>query len=273
MLHTGTLFSCFSPTYATFPHTYRLSLHHETKKQGVMKYFKSYPCQYEDISKLPLDVLEDIMIRIGKDLYLNGSDKSELLNLYIEQRWWKKQKSFFYSKENIARIEKINQILIRQTTDVMTSAWEICQQEGEENKRNGKKYSIKVEPKLLIPNRMFGFLATNYTHKDAKIWWILANGYNDSHKDERNVLPSAAEYGLWKEKFGFEEKLKIKLWGVFDLSEPEKKIIAGIDDEKTKHIRFCWPFTNLLSQQRFALQDILSIEKFTQIIEVKYDVL
>jgi len=238
-----------------------------------MKYFKSYPCQYEDISKLPLDVLEDIMIRIGKDLYLNGSDKSELLNLYIEQRWWKKQKSFFYSKENIARIEKINQILIRQTTDVMTSAWEICQQEGEENKRNGKKYSIKVEPKLLIPNRMFGFLATNYTHKDAKIWWILANGYNDSHKDERNVLPSAAEYGLWKEKFGFEEKLKIKLWGVFDLSEPEKKIIAGIDDEKTKHIRFCWPFTNLLSQQRFALQDILSIEKFTQIIEVKYDVL
>lgn len=239
----------------------------------MMKYFKSYPCEYKDINKLPLDVLEDIMIRIGGDPYLTQTDKAELLDLYIEQRWWKKQKSFFYSKENIARIEKINQILIRQTTDVMTSAWEICQQEGEENKRNGKKYSIKVEPKLLIPNRMFGFLATNYTHKDAKIWWILANGYNDSHKDERNVLPSAAEYGLWKEKFGFEEKLKIKLWGVFDLSEPEKKIIAGIDDEKTKHIRFCWPFTNLLSQQRFALQDILSIEKFTQIIEVKYDVL
>ena len=57
----------------------------------MMKYLKSYPCQYEDINKLPLDVLEDIMIRIGEDPYLNGSDKSELLNLYIEQRWWKKQ--------------------------------------------------------------------------------------------------------------------------------------------------------------------------------------
>lgn len=242
-------------------------------KQGIMKYFKSYPCQYEDISKLPLDVLEDIMIRIGEDPYLNGSDKSELLNLYIEQRWWKKQKSFVYSKDNIARIEEINQMLIRQTTEVMTSAWEIYLQEKEENERNGKKYNIKVVPKLLTPNRIFGFLATNFTHKEAKIWWILADGYNDSHKDERNVLPSAAEYGQWKEKFGFEEKLKIKLWGVFDLSEPEKEDIVGIDNEKTKHIRFCWPFTDLLSQQRFALQDILSIEKFTQIIEVKYDVL
>lgn len=239
----------------------------------MMKYFKSYPCEYKDIKKLPLDVLEDIMIRIGEDPYLNGSDKSELLNLYIEQRWWKKQKCFVYSKDNIARIEEINQMLIRQTSDVMTSAWEICLQEGEENERNGKKYSIKVVPKLLTPNRMFGFLATNFTHKEAKIWWILANEYNDSHKDDRNVLPSAAEYGLWKEKFGFEEKLKIKLWGVFDLNEPEKEVIVGIDNEKTKHIRFCWPFTDLLSQRRFALQDILKIEKFVSKIEVRYEVL
>ena len=85
-----------------------------------MKYLKSYPIQLEYIQQLPLDVLEDIMIRIGDDSYLDKEDKKLLLELYIEQRWWKKQKNFVYSKENIARIEEINQMLIRQTTDVMT---------------------------------------------------------------------------------------------------------------------------------------------------------
>ena len=233
-----------------------------------MKHLKSYPCQLEYIQQLPLDVLEDIMIRIGDDSYLDKKDKALLLDLYIEQRWWKKQKSFVYSKDNIAQIKEINQMFIRQTTDVMTSAWEICQKEKEENERN--KYSIKVTPMLLIPNRMFGFLATNITHKEAKIWWILAN----RHHNERNILPPAGEYGLWKEEFGFEEKLNIKLWGFSDFSEPEKEVsITGIDHKKTNHIRFCWPFTYLLSLQRFALEDLLKIEKFIPKIEVKYEVL
>ena len=161
-----------------------------------MKFLKSYPCQLEYIQQLPLDVLEDVMIRIGDDSYLDKKDKALLLNLYIEQRWRKKQKSFVYSKDNISRIEKINQKLIRQTTDVMISAWEIFQQEKEENERNGKKYSIKVEPKLLTPNRMFGFLANHFTHKEAKIWWILVNGYNGSKENDGNILPPTGEYGV-----------------------------------------------------------------------------
>ena len=105
-----------------------------------MKFLKSYPCQIEYIQQLPLDVLEDIMIRIGDDSYLDKKDKALLLDLYIEQRWRKKQKSFIYSKDNISRIEKINQMLIRQTTDVMTSALEIYKQEKEENEQWRKKY-------------------------------------------------------------------------------------------------------------------------------------
>lgn len=134
-----------------------------------MKYLKSYPCQLEYIQQLTLDVLEDIIIRIGDDSYLNKEDKALLLDLYIGQRWWKKQKSFVYSIDNIARIEETNQMLIRQTTDVMTSAYEISRQEKEENERNGNKYNIKVTPMLLIPNRMFGFIRKNFTHKEAKI--------------------------------------------------------------------------------------------------------
>ena len=239
-----------------------------------MKYLKSYPIQLEYIQQLPLDVLENIIIRIGDDSYLDKEDKTLLLGLYIEQRWWKKQKNFVYSKENIARIEEINQMLIRQTTDVMTSAWEICQQEKEENERNGNKYNIKVTPMLLIPNRMFGFIRKNFTHKEAKIWWILANGYNNPKENERNVLPPAGEFGLWKEELGYEEKLNVKLWGFSGFNEPEKnEAIIGLDHEKTNHIRFCWPFTYLLSLQRFALEDILKIEKFFPRIEVKNEVL
>jgi hypothetical protein len=239
-----------------------------------MKFLKSYPCQIEYIQQLPLDVLEDIMIRIGDDSYLDKNDKALLLDLYIEQRWRKKQKSFIYSKDNISRIEKINQKLIRQTTDVMTSAWEIYQQEKEENERNGKKYGIEIIPMLLTPNRMFGFLANNFTHKEAKIWWILVNGYNGSKENDGNILPPAGEYGLWKEEFEFEEKLKIKLWGFSGFSEPDKEeTIIGLDHEKTNHIRFCWPFYYLLSLEKLALEDVLKIEKFIPKIEVRYEAL
>lgn len=163
-------------------------------------------------------------------------------------------------------------MLIRQTTDVMTSAWEIFQQEKEENERNGKKYGIEIIPMLLTPNRMFGFLANNFTHKEAKIWWILVNGYNGSKENDGNILPPAGEYGLWKEEFGFEEKLKIKLWGFSGFSEPDKEeTIIGLDDEKTNHIRFCWAFHNLLDFINFSMDDILKIKEFKMEIEVNYE--
>ena len=73
-----------------------------------MKYLKSYPCQLEYIQQLPLDVLEDIMIRIGDDSYLDKKDKALLLDLYIEQRWWKKQESFVYSK-GVCKINCVTQ--------------------------------------------------------------------------------------------------------------------------------------------------------------------
>ena len=57
-----------------------------------MKYLKSYPCPIEYIQQLMLDVLEDIMIRIGDDSNLDEKNKAFLLDLYIEQRRWKKKK-------------------------------------------------------------------------------------------------------------------------------------------------------------------------------------
>lgn len=245
----------------------------------MMKYFKSYPCQYEDISKLPLDVLEDIMIRIGGDPYLTQTDKAELLDLYIRQRWRKKMKSFVYSKDNIERIEEMNRTLIRQTTEIETSAWEIWQQEREEMKRIGKSCNIQVRAKLLIPGRMYKWRPSRQGNlsKESKIWWILSDGYDSPEENKRNILPSVSEYGRWKEEYGLEQRLKVVLWGISALNEPEEEWgwedIMGIDHKKTRHIRFCRTFSEFLSQERFSLQDILSIEKFTQIIEVKYDVL
>lgn len=245
-----------------------------------MKYFKSYPCEYKDINKLPLDVLEDIMIRIGEDPYLSEADKSELLDLYIGQRWWKKMKNFIYSKDNIERIEEMNRTLIRQTAEIETSAWEIWQQEKEEMKRLGKSCNIQVCAKLLIPNRMYRWLPNrkgNLSQKESKIWWILSDGYGIPEESKRNILPSVLEYGRWKEEYGLEQRLKVVLWGISALNEPEEEWgwedIMGIDHKKTRHIRFCRTFSEFLSLERFSLQDILSIEEFTKIIEVKYDVL
>ena len=141
----------------------------ETQKQQKMKYFKSYPCQQEEICQLPLEVIEDIMIQIGNDAYLCESDKSELLYLYIGERWKKKQKSFIYTLENIARIGEMNRMLIRQTTDVVTSAWEIYQRES----------NVQVIPQLLLPNRMYGWRCgrKGYTSQKSQnvvdiVWWM-----------------------------------------------------------------------------------------------------
>ena len=54
-----------------------------------MKHLISYICQQEEICQLPLEVIEDIMIQIGDDAYLCESDKSELLYLFIRERWKK----------------------------------------------------------------------------------------------------------------------------------------------------------------------------------------
>ena len=239
----------------------------ETPKEVKMKHFKSYPCQQEDISQLSLEVIEDIMIQIGDDAYLRESDKSELLYLYIGERWKKKQKSFIYTLENIARIEEMNRMLIRQTTDVVTSAWEIYQRES----------NVQVIPQLLLPNHMYGWRCgrKGYTsQKKAKMWWILSGGYNDSKDRDRNVLPSTAEYGTWMKGCGFDDRLKLILWGHSALTEPEEEWGMGrdmdIDQEKTSNIRFCWPFEHLLSKEIFSMEDILMIDKFIPKIEVQY---
>ena len=219
---------------------------------------------------MPLEVIEDIMIRIGDDAYLCEADKSELLYLYIEERWRKKQKGFIYSQENVARIEEMNQMLIRQTTDVVTSAWEIFQRES----------NVQVAPQLLIPGCMFGWRPGrrgNLSQKEAKMWWILSGGYYHLKERNRNVLPSTAEYGTWMKGCGFEDKLKLILWGHSALTEPEEEWGMGrdmdIDQEKTSHIRFCWPFEYLLSKEIFSMEDILMIDKFIPKIEVQYDIL
>ena len=244
-----------------------------------MKYFKSYLYQREDIELLPVKVIEDMLIRISNDPLLDCQERKELTRKYIEVRWMKKQKSFVYSAENIQRMADMNQLLIRQTTDVMTIAFDALQQEKEEYRRQGKECKVEVAYKLTVPNRMYGWIrneAGQFTEREAMIWSILVSSYDKKSGESRSILPNPAEFGQsWKEGKDFNRHLEDVLCGAFVYEDPELRSwgrMMTIDYEKTKHIVFCWPFQHFLEDECFSMEDILKIDKFNMEIEMCYEI-
>lgn len=243
-----------------------------------MKYFKSYPYQQEDIEQLPVKVIEDILIRISNDPLLDWQEREELSWIYVKERWQKKQENFVYSPENVQRIAEMNELLIRQVTEVVTTAFEIREQEIEECRRQGKKCKVKVAPRLMVPNCMYGWIRNEknlFTEREAKVWGILASPYDGKAKDARSIMPNAAEFSPWKEGKGFSQHLEDLLWGPLACEEPDLRSWGDemtIDYEKTKHIVFCWPFQNFLEHQRFSMEDILKIDKFNMEIKLSYEI-
>ena len=51
-----------------------------------MKYRDGYLCEYDDLWQLPVDILEDIIIRIYQDSYLSRDAKLDLLKDYMDVR-------------------------------------------------------------------------------------------------------------------------------------------------------------------------------------------
>lgn len=244
-----------------------------------MKYFKSYPCQQEDIGRLPVRVIEDMLIRINNDPLLEWQERGELTRKYVEMRWMKKQEDFVYSAENIRRIADMNQLLIRQTTDVLTTAFRILQEEKEECRCQGKACKVEVAPRLTVPGRMYGWMrseAGKFTEREATIWGILVSSYGEKAGKERSILPNPAEFGRsWKEGKTFSQHLEDTLWGFFLYEDPELRSWGSgmtIDDEKTKHIVFCWPFQHLMEDECFSMEDILKIDKFDMKIEMCHEI-
>lgn len=247
-----------------------------------MKYWKSYLVSEEDVKKLPVEVIEELMYRAYEDCYLTPEDKMEILEVYIQCRWSLKQKSFVYDEESLKRIVALNELLIKQTTEVMELAHEIYQQELEENKKLPRPYDLEVLPRLLVPCYMYnGYdeeaYKGNFTERDERIWKVLNSAYN-KQKNYHNLLHCSSFYynsEEGKEQEEMEGYVEDMLWGhMLKDEEPGVKswgCVMNVDREKTKDICFCWPFHTLLDFCGFSLEDILKIERFNMEVEVNYE--
>lgn len=117
-----------------------------------MKYRDGYLCGQDDLDRLPVDILEDIIIRIYWDDYLNRDAKQELLKDYLEERKHKLDKAFRYTDDNLKRLREMNGLIEQQSIEAIRTAYRIYQDELAEKAARPDTYTdMEIKPILKVP--------------------------------------------------------------------------------------------------------------------------
>ena len=90
-----------------------------------LKYRDGYLCGYENLEPLPVEILEDIVLRIAADDYLSRDAKEDLLKEYLEERKHKLDKAFRYTDENLARLREMNVLIEQQSIEAIRTAYRV----------------------------------------------------------------------------------------------------------------------------------------------------
>ena len=99
------------------------------RRNRNMKYKDGYLCGEEELEQLPVEILEDVIIRIHRDSYLGRDSKRDLLKTYLVVRKWKLDKAFQYTEENLRRLREMNELIERQSVDAIRTAYQVYQEE------------------------------------------------------------------------------------------------------------------------------------------------
>lgn len=73
----------------------------------------------DTLHQLPLEVLEDSILRIYEDKYLSLDTKADLLGDYLYFRKHILDRHFTYAEKNLQRISEMNNLLEIQTTEAI----------------------------------------------------------------------------------------------------------------------------------------------------------
>ena len=121
-----------------------------------MKFRDGYLCSYEDLEQLPVEILEDIIIRIYRDDYLNRDAKQELLKDYLEERKHKLDKAFRYTDDNLKRLREMNNLIEQQSIEAIRTAYTVYQGELAEKAAHPDGYvDVEVKPILKVPADLY----------------------------------------------------------------------------------------------------------------------
>lgn len=240
-----------------------------------MTFKDGYINDIDTLQQLPLEVLEDSILRIHEDKYLSLDTKADLLGDYLYFRKHLLDKHFTYTEKNLQRIAEMNDLLEKQVTEAIHKAWQIYQDELTEKAAHPDIYrNVSISPQLFVPNDLYAMIPEKVlTEKEERIWNILCScdnpkyRYNDILTDCGFFLTSASI------KYDLNMIIRKVVYGCESNEEPTPWSIAGLDKKQIKDICFNWPFHNLFEFCGFAMNDILKIKKFNIVIKVEDEVL
>lgn len=241
-----------------------------------MKFRDGYLCDYEELEKLPVEILEDIIIHIHRDDYLNRDAKQELLKDYLEERKHKLDKAFIYTDDNLKRLRETNSLIEQQSIEGIRTAYGIYLEElAEKAAHPGSYVDVEVKPLLKVPADLYCHAAADlvFTEKEERLWDVLCSPSNISYRTFGMLtlangfctsLPGAdCEAAIRDCVYGCDADEEFTSWGD----------VMCLDREKAKGILFVRPFHNIYDFCCFSMSDLLKVKKFKLEIEMADEVL
>ena len=247
-------------------------------RREKMQFKDGYLCREEDVEKLPVEVLEDILIHIHSDGYLNRDTKENLLKLYLEERKDKLDKAFRYTEENLQCLRDMNTLIERQSTEALQTAWQIYQDELAEKAVLPESYrDVAIKPILSVPRDMYYRMYEEnpdciFTEKEENVWKVLCSPENSCYKTS-SILVMSASFTTVQSHADLQAIIHDVVYGCQDGEEPTPWSMAGLNWEMIKGICFNWPFHTLFEHCAFAITDILKIKKYDLTIELTDEIL
>lgn len=244
-----------------------------------MKFIEGYWADEYELDRLPVEVLEDILLRIRHDCYLSEDATDELLKIYLEARRRSLCDKFVYSEKNLKRIEEMNDLLTRQTTELVELGWSIYQEHLELKNSGSEAYMpVRIELELSVPANLYyrdDAEKLVYTDKEERMWEILME-HNPKMRYQDILTNNSLHTERESEETQSRERwLQEILWGCIPEEDPKMRswgnMLTGIDHQKIEHICFVWPFHNLFDFCGLSIQDILKIDRFNMNVKLKYD--
>lgn len=201
-----------------------------------MEFLDGY--QSDNLEMLPMEVLEDVVIRMRSDSYLSDYNRRGLLRDYLDERQCKLNKQFVYTDENLKRIEDMNNLLAEKVIEATTICWNIYKEQMELKNSGSEMYRpVQITLVLEIPSDLYYNRDDNdrqmvFTTHEAQLWIVMVENLKLSWND---ILPGTAMLGT-EQDMGFN-----------------------------------WASHNLIDFCGMAIQDVLKIDKFNLKMKFEYD--
>ncbi len=231
--------------------------------------------------EMTLTDIESVILRLAEDSYISNKVRRDILELYFDERKTKLDKAFEYTEANVLRLSEMNELFIRQVTDIMHRAHEIYQTERELLGRESHEYDhVEVTACIEVPCDIEALSFPHpdrLTDRDVMLWQILSSKNLNRALDYQPILGTVAStFSEYNDDTDLEKRIDETLYTSCDNDNVRREgwacMMKNIDQEKVKDICIVWPLHNLYDYGNFAMTDILKIKKFNTKVEIVYEV-